>query len=68
MALDIRRDVNGHRLITLVECPACGEDLEDKSPQHHIRTEHTPEDFGLSPIGERTDTGPLRFDHPLIEG
>jgi hypothetical protein len=40
--------------IRLVECPACGADLRDCRVTHHIG-QHDPEDFGLAPIGERSD-------------
>jgi len=54
MTLREKEQSNGGTLPSLVECPACGEDLTDTKPCIHIADEHgeSPEDFGLSPIGE----------------
>ena len=46
------RVLAGGRRVTLVACPACGADLDGKYVPRHIMG-HEPEDFGLSPIGER---------------
>lgn len=45
-----------HKL-RLIECPACGEPIPAtpggaNGPSSHI-AQHSPEDFGLSPIGQR---------------
>lgn len=51
-------------VVRLIECPACGEELEPEQGvgkvSYHI-AEHSPEDFGLSPIGEvdHSKQGPL---------
>lgn len=50
MTIERRRGQNGAYLASLRECPACGADLRDTSPHHHIGT-HAPEDFGLTPLG-----------------
>lgn len=36
----------------LIRCPACDETLENSAVASHIAS-HDPEDFGLTPIGER---------------
>lgn len=55
--LEYRRsgNSNGYNKITLHTCPICGYDLSDPDPgevSRHIG-EHSPEEFGLSPEGER---------------
>jgi hypothetical protein len=45
----------GHRLVYLVECPICDLDLRQRDVPHHIQ-QHSPEDFGLAPLGERADS------------
>ena len=50
--------------LALLECPACGESLNDpadppadhKGVADHIAT-HSPEDFGLSRLGDRATGG-----------
>ena len=42
--------------LRLVRCSACGISLIGRSVSDHI-AEHDPEDFGLSPIGERRQGG-----------
>jgi hypothetical protein len=39
--------------VKLVECPACGADLEEKFPATHLSKKHTPDDFGLSPLRQQ---------------
>jgi Zn-finger nucleic acid-binding protein len=48
----LRRESNGK--VHLTECPACGVFLDTGSinTAAHFRREHTPEDFGLTPLGE----------------
>jgi len=42
-------------VIRLTRCPACGLNfLDGEQPASHFRLEHTPADFGLSPL-EETD-------------
>jgi len=38
--------------LRLVRCPACGVDLDGRSPSAHIKNEHTPADFGLGVADE----------------
>jgi hypothetical protein len=40
----------GGRLVDLIECPACGADLRQRSTADHLLLDHQPEDFGLDPI------------------
>jgi hypothetical protein len=54
---------NGYRELTLSECP-CGHVFEPSEKRcRHFLLEHSPEDFGLSPIGET----PADVDAPLFE-
>lgn len=42
-------------VIRLTRCPACGLNfLDEEQPASHFRLEHTPADFGLTPL-EETD-------------
>ena len=55
------RVLSGGRRLTLVRCPACGANLDDEYVSRHING-HNPEDFGLSPIGERKPGTQLAAD------
>lgn len=52
----------------LESCPACGRpfpgspqsQLREKAIDYHLENSHGPEDFGLSPIGERRTRRPSR--------
>lgn len=57
---NIRVLADGRRL-TLVACPACGADLDGEYVPRHI-LQHDPEDFGLSPLGERAAGTSLAAD------
>jgi hypothetical protein len=64
MALQDRASQRRERQL-ITECPVCGEDLEgrNKRTAQHFYTEHLPEDFGLTPLGEiREDTVEPLFD------
>lgn len=39
--------------IVMAECPVCGEELDDASvtTSQHFVDDHSPEDFGLAPLG-----------------
>jgi hypothetical protein len=66
MALQDRASQRRERQL-ITECPVCGEDLEgrNKRTAQHFYTEHLPEDFGLTPLGEiREDTAEPLFDDP----
>lgn len=57
---DISRGRTGPRL---VECPlpGCRADLSGATKtSHHFYSQHRPEEFGLSPLGE------IRDDHKLL--
>jgi hypothetical protein len=45
-------------LARLVECPACGEDLEDATNRPTHIGQHDPEDFGLSPLVTKPEQQP----------
>ncbi|WP_394743342.1 hypothetical protein [Natronococcus roseus] len=46
----------------LLECPACGADLEDRILPDHLLVDHDPEDFGLSPLGEESTPELRRYE------
>jgi len=48
----------------LDNCPACGYPFEAEERRHVHLSEHGPEDFGLSPLGET----PQDHDAPLFGG
>lgn len=50
-------DNSGGSYSCLIKCPVCGQNLNDPDIRKwkHFYNEHTPEDFGLSPMGERND-------------
>jgi competence CoiA-like predicted nuclease len=57
MALVSRNYDGRHRhRVSMTECPVCGQEFDIPSggavPAHFLH-DHTPEDFGLSPLGER---------------
>jgi hypothetical protein len=50
--------------LILDSCPVCGYEFDANEKREHHIGEHTPEDFGLSPLGE---TAP-DHDAPLFGG
>jgi hypothetical protein len=45
--------------LKLIECPVCGADLSGSGDTYvHFLYDHGPEDFGLSPLGDRPDPDP----------
>lgn len=65
MAIQDRANQRRERKI-LLECPVCGTDLSGRTKtSDHFYTEHLPEDFGLTPLGEiRGETSALLFEDP----
>lgn len=47
----------------LTECPACGYEFDPEERRHVHLSEHGPEDFGLSPLGEIEEN----HQQPLFE-
>jgi len=60
--LELRERSTGTK-IALIKCPACGMELtadyacytSARHPVAHLLREHTPEDFGLTPLGGERD-------------
>jgi hypothetical protein len=50
--MPLRRD-SANSKIFMTECPACGKTLDrsDVSTSQHFVDDHSPEDFGLAPLG-----------------
>jgi hypothetical protein len=50
--MPLRRDPS-NRKIFMTKCPACGAELDrsDISTSQHFVDDHSPEDFGLAPLG-----------------
>jgi hypothetical protein len=42
--------------LTLLCCPVCGVCFDDVQIPAHLHHEHTPADFGLTPLPDREDT------------
>ena len=71
MALDVERsgalEISSYersvKVYRLVGCPFCDHEFEDSEPRwKHFLEEHDPEDAGLNPLGEESDS-----DSPLFE-
>jgi uncharacterized OB-fold protein len=54
MTLRTFTDDGGTTHVRLTRCPVCGESLTPCEVKGHIAN-HAAEDFGLSPVGERSD-------------
>jgi hypothetical protein len=55
---DAGRQRRERQQLTRCPLPWCNEDLSGKKKtSNHFYTKHTPEDFGLSPLGERSNGG-----------
>lgn len=48
--------------VTLTDCPACGYDYDDEEDRSEHLEGHTPEDFGLSQLGDRPDSNDRERD------
>lgn len=56
VTLEVSHYAKGRRVLTLIVCPACGYEFDkDENRGPHLG-DHDPEDFGLSPLGEVSDT------------
>lgn len=54
MTLVVKRS-HGRDFSILTSCPACGYEFDPEERRHVHLSDHTPEDFGLAPIGERNE-------------
>lgn len=56
VSLRVRTYSRSYRTVSLIECPACGYPFSEKENRwKHLLENHSPEDFGLSPLGDRRD-------------
>jgi hypothetical protein len=58
VTLEYREDTDGTRRAHLVECPVCGDDLEDATNRAEHIGQHEPQDFGLSPLATKPEQQP----------
>lgn len=52
MTLEVSHFAKGRRVLSLTVCPACGYEFDEDEDRYHHLGDHSPEDFGLSPLGE----------------
>jgi len=54
---NIEHRTDRRECLTLLRCPACGVSFDDIYIPAHLRREHTPADFGLSPLADQEEVG-----------
>lgn len=64
MSLRANTYARGRVVNTLTACPACGYEFRRDERRHQHLSDHTPEDFGLDPLGVVDDT----HSRPLFGG
>jgi hypothetical protein len=64
VSLRVTHYSRGRQFVVLSACPACGYEFTPEERRHVHLSEHDPEDFRLSPLGET----PPDHAEPLFEG
>jgi hypothetical protein len=54
VTLEVKRS-HERIFVILTECPVCGYEFDEEERRHVHLSEHDPDDFGLTPLGETND-------------